>query len=146
MFFILPLTDLEQQVTLLIAESINSAFYLLSSLEADPHIFRFQDFETSPDSFYDYSPSLRENAVPLIIDNGKYSSTPNLLVNVYLIFFEGICKITENNVTFILLQVCPRCHYHADSTQNTLVLSTFKLKNYDQDSLLEQSIVLFYFF
>ncbi|CAH3183605.1 unnamed protein product, partial [Porites evermanni] len=40
--------------------------------EVDPHIFRFQDFETSPDSFYDYSPSLRENAVPLIVDNGGH--------------------------------------------------------------------------
>ena len=128
--------------TLQTAESINSASYLPSSLEVDPHIFRFQDFETSPDSFYDYSPSLRENAVPLIIDNGKYSSTSNLLVNVYLIFFKGICKIAENNVTFILLQVYPRCHYHTDSTQKTLVLS----KNYDQDSLIEQSIVLLYFF
>lgn len=49
-------------------------------------------------------------------------------------------------MTFISLQVCLRCHYHTDSTQKTLVLSKFKLKNYDKDSLKEQSIVLFYFF
>ena len=65
---------------------------------------------------------------------------------MYLNFFKGICEITENNVTFILLQVCLGCHFHTDSTQKTLVLSKFKLKNYDQDSLIEQSIVLLYFF
>ena len=39
----------------------------------DPQIYRFQDCETSPDSFYDYSPSVRDNTVPLIIDNGEFS-------------------------------------------------------------------------
>ena len=38
----------------------------------DAQIYRFQDCETSPDSFYDYPPSIRDNAVPLIIDNGKF--------------------------------------------------------------------------
>jgi len=38
----------------------------------DPQIYRFQDCETSPDSFYDYSPSIRDNTVPLIIDNGEF--------------------------------------------------------------------------
>ena len=49
-------------------------------------------------------------------------------------------------MTFILLQVFPRCHYNTDSAQKTLVLSRFKLKNYDQDSLIQQSSVLLYFF
>ncbi|KAJ7377830.1 Actin- protein 5, partial [Desmophyllum pertusum] len=40
--------------------------------EIDGQIYRFQDCETSPDSFYDYSPSIRDNAVPLIIDNGGH--------------------------------------------------------------------------
>ncbi|KAL9988638.1 hypothetical protein ACROYT_G003104 [Oculina patagonica] len=40
--------------------------------EIDAQIYRFQDCETSPDSFYDYSPSIRDNAVPLIIDNGGH--------------------------------------------------------------------------
>ena len=38
----------------------------------DPQIYRFQDCETSPDSFYDYSPSIRDNTAPLIIDNGEF--------------------------------------------------------------------------
>lgn len=41
-------------------------------LEIDAQIYRFKDSETSPDSFYDYSPSVRDNAVPLIIDNGEF--------------------------------------------------------------------------
>ena len=41
-------------------------------LYLDAQMYRFQDNETSPDSFYDYPPSIRDNAVPLIIDNGKF--------------------------------------------------------------------------
>ena len=43
-----------------------------SFLETDDRIFRFQDYETTPDSFYDSSPSIRDNAVPVIIDKGQY--------------------------------------------------------------------------
>lgn len=38
----------------------------------DARIFRFQDCETSPDSFYDYPANIRDNSIPLIIDNGEF--------------------------------------------------------------------------
>ena len=40
------------------------------SSEEERNIFRFQDRETSPDAFFEYSPSLRDNGVPIVIDNG----------------------------------------------------------------------------
>ncbi|XP_068688119.1 actin-related protein 5-like [Montipora foliosa] len=40
--------------------------------ESDDRIFKFKDHETSPDTFYDYAASIRDHAVPLIIDNGGH--------------------------------------------------------------------------
>lgn len=40
--------------------------------DMDARIFRFQDCETSPDSFYDYPANIRDNSIPLIIDNGGH--------------------------------------------------------------------------
>ena len=35
------------------------------------NIYKFKDREPSPDIFYEYSSSLRDNGVPIIVDNGK---------------------------------------------------------------------------
>ncbi|XP_067058147.1 actin-related protein 5-like [Acropora muricata] len=40
--------------------------------DEDDRTFMFKDNETSPDTFYDYTSSIRDHSVPLIIDNGGH--------------------------------------------------------------------------
>ncbi|XP_015765936.1 PREDICTED: actin-related protein 5-like [Acropora digitifera] len=40
--------------------------------DEDDRTFMFKDYETSPDTFYDYTSSIRDHSVPLIIDNGGH--------------------------------------------------------------------------
>ena len=42
--------------------------------EIQSNVYSFKDEKTIPDSFYDYTTSLCDEKVPLVIDNGKLSN------------------------------------------------------------------------
>lgn len=46
-------------------------------------IIELKDYKTVPDIIHEYTPSLKENQIPLVIDNGKIK-----IQDAYFIFFK----------------------------------------------------------
>ena len=74
------------------------------------NIYKFQDREPLPDNFFEYPSSLRDNRVPVIIDNGKCFG---LYYNVLAVW-----KFWKNYQPKVDLQVVISAEWDGQLTKN----------------------------